>query len=677
MRLRQLQINISTVDGPYGATVPFPDGLVVIWADNSMGKSTCARAILVALGMEAMLTTSQQELPLPPAMTAKLDGGTLEHTVLESEVWLEIENSTGKRVAVQRTVKGSRDKNLITVHDGPALTKPGTYPTADYFVNRSGGATRPVGFHWFLANFLGWDLPTVQTYEGNEVPLYLQCILPYVMTEQTRGWSSLQPPVPTQFRIRDVHKRAVEFLLGMDAHKIALARQELQLRKSRLETRWATQVRKLKEIAGAAGGVVHALPGEPTSMWPRQVPPSINVPEKKHWIGLAERIKQRLEKQRALEAQSIPQVSDAAESVKRELEEAESAVIGQQAVLSRLVDALASEEQEVARVQDRLAAIKEDIQRNKDARTLRKLGSRKESELDHGSCPVCHQSVADSLVPLAPGQAVMSLDENIEFLGEQSRTFEGVLEQSKRVVSARRLQVQAARTEIGQLRDRIRYLRQTLVSDDRSHSIAAVYERLELERDLKQDLRFSDSFAEAVTGFISLANDWKALQTAFGELPNDDLSAEDHRKLELWGSSIRQQLKEYGFRSVSFSEIELSPFTYRPEIEGFELQTTISASDLIRTIWAYQYGMLEVAREVPTNHPGMLIFDEPRQQSTRDVSFVALLKRASHASTFGQQVIFFTSEEKNRLKKHLVNLNHNLREIDGRVIKKLVRAPSD
>jgi len=670
MRLRQLKINISTVDGPYGATMPFPDGLVVIWADNSMGKSTCARAILVALGMEAMLTTSQQELPLPPAMTAKLDGGTLEYAVLESEVWLEIENSAGKRVAVQRTVKGGRDKNLITVHDGPALTRPGAYPTADYFVNRSGGATRSVGFHWFLSNFLGWSLPAVQTYDGNEVPLYLQCILPFVMTEQTRGWSSIQPPVPTQFRIRDVHKRVVEFLLGMDAHKIALARQELQLRKARLETQWSIQVRQLKEIATAAGGVVHAPPGEPASAWPPQVPPSINVPEQKRWIGLSERIKQRLEKKQALEEQSIPRVSDVAESVKQELVEVESAVIDQQAVLSRLIDALASEEQEVARVRERLAAIKEDIQRNKDARTLRNLGSRKDSELNHGSCPVCHQRVADSLVPLAPGQAVMSLDENIKFLQEQSRTFEGVLEQGKRVVSARRLQVQAARDEIGQLRERVRHLRHTLVSDDRSPSVAAVYERVELERNLQQDLRFSNSFAEAASGFVTLANDWRVLQTSFEELPKDDLSAGDRRKLELWGDSIRQQLKEYGFRSVSWSEIELSPFTYRPEIEGFELQTTISASDLIRTIWAYQSGLLEVARVTETNHPGMLVFDEPRQQSTRDVSFAALLERASQASACGQQVIFFTSEEKKRLKEHLSDLSHTLHEIDGRVIKK-------
>lgn len=673
MRLRQLQINISTTDGPYGTTVLFPDGLVVFWADNSMGKSTCARAILVALGMEAMLTTSQQELPLPPAMTSKLDGGANEYTVLESEVWIEIENFEGRRITVQRTVKGSRDKNLITLHDGPALTEPGAYPTTDYFVNRSGGATRPVGFHWFLANFLGWELPAVQTYEGNEVPLYLQCILPFVMTEQTRGWSSIQPPVPTQFRIRDVHKRAVEFLLGMDAHKIALARQELQLRKTRLEARWATQIRQLKEIAKAAGGVVHALPGEPTSSWPLQVPPSINVPEQNRWVGLTERIRQRLEKKQALEEQNIPQVSDAAESVKHELVEAESTVVAQQAILSRLLDALASEEQEVARVQERLSAIKEDIQRNKDSRTLRTLGSRKESELDHGSCPVCHQPVTDSLVPFAPGQVVMTLDENIEFLGEQSRTFEGILEQSKRVVSARQLQVQAARAEIGQLRERVRHLRQTLVADERGPSIAAVYERVELERDLKQDLQFNDSFSDAITGFANLAEEWKTLQTALEELPKNDLSAEDNRKLELWGNSIREQLDEYGFRSVSSSKVELSPFTYRPEIEGFELQTTISASDLIRTIWAYQSGMLEVARAASTNHPGMLIFDEPRQQSTRDVSFVALLRRASQASKFGQQVIFFTSEEKTRLKEHLVNLDHSLCEIDGRVIKSLRR----
>lgn len=177
--------------------------------------------------------------------------------------------------------------------------------------------------------------------------------------------------------------------------------------------------------------------------------------------------------------------------------------------------------------------------------------------------------------------------------------------------------------------------------------------------------------ALTIGAFAGLAGEWRKLQGDISSLPSDDLSESDRRKLKLWGNSLRMQLKDYGFRSLSADQIELSPDTYRPEHEGFDLQTTISASDLIRTIWAYLSGLLEVAREETINHPGCLLFDEPRQQSTRDVSFAALLERAAASADFGQQVVFFTSENLVRLKEHMVFLNHTLREIDGRVIKKM------
>ena len=62
MKLRRLVIRVQTSDGTYGNDIEFPDGLVVVWADNSMGKSTCVKAILIALGMEAMLTTSRSDV---------------------------------------------------------------------------------------------------------------------------------------------------------------------------------------------------------------------------------------------------------------------------------------------------------------------------------------------------------------------------------------------------------------------------------------------------------------------------------------------------------------------------------------------------------------------------------------------------------------------------------------
>lgn len=671
MRLRQLRIVVGTTDGTYGTELNFPDGLVVIRAENSMGKSTCARSILVALGMEAMLTTSQQDLPLTPAMTVKLDGGTGSHPVIESDIWLEIENNHGRRVAIHRTVKGKRDKNLITVHMGPALTNPGHYAYEDFFVNRGGSATRSAGFHLFLANFLGWELPAVQRYDGTEVPLYLQCVLPFFMTEQTRGWSSVLPPVPTHFQIRDAHKRAVELLLGMDAHKIALARQELQLRKTRLESRWSIQIRQLRELAVAARGVLTCAPESPTATWPPQVLPFINVPQGKSWTSLTDRIQALKVRKAALEKIEIPSTASSLESVRMELADAESCVVSEQAVLSRLIGEHSAEEQEVARVEQRLAAIKEDIKQNQDARTLRQFGSRKQSSLAQGSCPVCHQSVADALVFLAPDQHVMSLDENIQFLQEQSRTFQGVLEQARKVAAARKLQVEVSRAAISKLRERVQQLRQTLISDGRAPSLAAVYERVELEGDLKQDLRFQQGFEEATSAFKGLAMEWRAIELGIEGLPDDDLSESDRGKLRLWQRSIREQLKEYGFKSLDAEELEVSAHTYRPEVEGFELQTSISASDLIRTIWAYQNGMLEVARVAETNHPGMVLFDEPRQQSSSDVSFVQLLKRVSSAIKFGQQVILFTSEERERLDQHLSDLPHHIERIEGRVLQKI------
>src|SRR5205823_4813937 len=134
--------------------------------------------------------------------------------VIESEVLLEIENQDSQRIVVQRTLKGTRDKNLITVHEGPALTSPGSFRSRDFFVNRAGGASRESGFHYYLARFFSWNLPTIQTYDGHEYPLYLQCVAPYFMVEQTRGWSTVQPPLPTHFRIREPNKRTVEFLLN-------------------------------------------------------------------------------------------------------------------------------------------------------------------------------------------------------------------------------------------------------------------------------------------------------------------------------------------------------------------------------------------------------------------------------------------------------------------------------
>jgi hypothetical protein len=691
MKFRRLHLRIQTTGGPYGASLEFGDGLVVVWADNSMGKSTCARSMLIALGMEAMLTYSRTELPLPPAVTNRLDSDHGELAVLESEVFLEIENSLGQRIVTQRTIKGQKDKNLITVHYGPVLSQHGATATSrDYFVNLQGSATREHGFHYFLTEFLGWTLPVVQSFDGSERPLYLQCIFPYFVVEQTRGWSTLQPPIPTHFRIRDVHKRVVEFLLDLDAHRVALKRQELLLDKSRIETEWRAKIAQSTDIAEMASATIQSLPRQPVASWPPQVPPGLVVPAGAKWVPLAERLQAKKTELAELVEQEIPRVHEIASVAEAELVVAEQDTREKEILLSRLLDVLEGEQEEVKRLEHRIAAIAEDIQRHKDVKTLQALGSRQGSQLDAGHCPVCHQAVQDSLLPLDSDQVVMSLDDNIQFLTEQKRTFELVFQNAKRAADARTVQCRSLNQELTSLRERVRGLRQTLVSDARLPSVAAIRNRLELESAIKRDELHLAQFTRSLRSFETLSAEWHRCQSQLEGLPREDATNRDRQRIQAWTVVVRDQLSQYGFRSFSPSEVGLSTDSYRPEHEGFDLQAdvsseqangsagsttatqlqnSISASDLIRTIWAYLAGMLELARSGGTNHPGCILFDEPRQQSTRDVSFSELLRRASTSIEHGQQVIFFTSENLDRLRGHLAQLPHSLSTFDGRVIK--------
>lgn len=630
-----------------------------------------------------MLTTNLAELPLPPAVMTRLESADGEHDVIESEVFLEIENAAGRSIVTQRKLKGAVDKNLIRVHYGPVLSQPSFAAlTEDFAVNLAGTAQRDFGFHRFLASFLSWELPSVSDFDGSERPLYLQCLFPYFVVEQTRGWSTVQPPLPTHFRIRDVHKRAVEFLLRLDANRLALRRQEIFLQKARVETEWSSRFQQVNDFVDSAAGSVQSLPKTPTSTWPPEISPSFVVPSGKSWIGLAQRLADNRSRYDELMQQELPRVHDIVTNAQNELDKAERELREKQALLARLLDALEMEQDEVKRVDRRLKAIDEDIQRNKDSRTVQKLRSDHGSTLSAGICPICHQAVHDSLIELGPDQGVMTVEQNIEFLTEQRRTFQLVLENSRRIEQARGQQTRSTNEEISLLRNRIRSLRQTLTSDERLPSAAAIRDRLELEASIQQDEQRLKGFHKLIDSFDAMSARWRQIQKELLSLPANDTSQSDRDKLEKWSGLIRQQLIQYGFRSFPADRVSVSTDTYRPIDQGFDvqtrigmeaekntsLQTSVSASDLIRTIWSYLNGMLELARSTSSNHPGCMIFDEPRQHSMRDVSFTELLRRGSESRAANQQVIFFTSETLDRLKVRLERIPHELIELHGRVL---------
>ena len=151
-------------------------------------------------------------------------------------------------------------------------------------------------------------------------------------------------------------------------------------------------------------------------------------------------------------------------------------------------------------------------------------------------------------------------------------------------------------------------------------------------------------------------------------MPSPALTAEDERRLEFLQAAFLDELRLYRPESVPLEDLGISRDSVLPAAGNVDLGFQISASDSIRLIWAYLLGLLETSRSVPTPHPGLVIFDEPKQQSAAERSLERLLKRAADARAYGQQVLFATSEPRDRLDAMLEDLDVQYKPIDGRFL---------
>jgi hypothetical protein len=257
------------------------------------------------------------------------------------------------------------------------------------------------------------------------------------------------------------------------------------------------------------------------------------------------------------------------------------------------------------------------------------------------------------------------------FIQNQLNTFTHLRDNSAGFVAKKTAELATSRTEMDELRNEIRALRQTLVAPNNAPSVEAIRQRLGLEGKVQALEKAIQEFSESMESFEDLANNWKTLLDRRRALPSDGRSIEDKAKLGRLGELLREQLVDFGFSSLRPETLEISRDTYRPTREGFDLGFDLSASDNIRTIWAYLEGLLELASEKRLNHLGLLLFDEPRQQEAAEVSLERLLKRAASSRERGQQVIFATSEPLASIERMTQGLSPTVVSFEGRVIKKI------
>ena len=655
LRLRRLRLIAQTDEGPYGVNIPFHDGLTVLRARNSRGKSTCVQAIVYALGLEAMLTT-RHEVPLPHAMTDRLNSGSGELAVRESWVTLEVENGDGEVMTTQRWAKSdSYDINLIRTWQGPALSHPdGGYEQRDTFARRPGAARAEAGFLNVLENFLGWRLP-VFPIDGREARLYPEMVFPLFFVEQKRGWSAIQAQMPPYPGVPEPRQRAIEFTLALDVYERSARRRELNAAAAQLTEDWKRLIAEFRARLEGTGVTIRGLPEEPQRSWPPDVPPAVLAAQLQGWRSLGEEraaLRARLDEL----SHPTPTAEQAASETAAALEEARDRVEVIGDALRQLDAQYTDDRRQAAALRERLAALDEDIRQSSDAATLVKLGGERGLSVLDGYCPTCHQEVRPSLVGELVGPA-MSAAENVTFLREQRSTFQLMLEEAERAVQASAERRSALRDRMRETQAQVRALREALIAPANAPSEAEISEKIVLRQRLQGYDRIEQALAELNVDLEAVAERYAQVRAELDDLPDQELSAADRDKLTLLERQLVDQLRSYGFSSLDPAEISISDLRYIPSREGYDLGFDLSASDWIRLIWAYLLALLEVAAQRQTNHPGLLVFDEPRQHDADPVSMAALLDRASRAAAARQQVIFATSESESSLNAMIEGLD--------------------
>ena len=611
LKIDRVRIEIQTEDGLYGVDEKFESGLNLLASeDNTCGKSSILEAIYYGLGFEEIVGGKGEKV-LTSVYKTYIEHDDKKLAVLESKIYLQISNGN-EVVTLYRVAKmQNRDSKLISVYHAEMDKIGEAILIEDTYVHMPNSAVNNQGFHQFLEKFMHLELPKVPATDGTQRKLYLQLIFSCMFIEQKHGWADLFSGMPI-LGIKDSKKRVLEFVMNLDTLSNEKKKEGLKSEETRIRREWELLVRD----------IINACTRETCDLVGIPIKPSVLTKIDLtgiHILKNKENIQDyiiKLKKEYSEIERIKPKVVDNFEDLQEELNETENDIVSYEADMKWLREHILQEKASIQVLNSNLEIINTDLRNNKDAARLRELGSELNCLTSKDICPVCHQHIPDSLLPVVEGINIMSIDENIRHLSAQKEMLEYAKEshiQNKKEMDEK---LQVLQGKIFTLRRLAKALRSDLYAVDDNLSEALVYKKIELQTKIDHLEGLIKYVEKQKESFENLSNKWKTYLQSKKELPQNKFSVVDYKKIKLLRNNFVFNLENYNYkRVIDKTEISISEDNYLPVIEQFDMKFDSSASDNIRGIWAYTVALLQVSMSKGGNHPGVLIFDEPVQHS--------------------------------------------------------------
>lgn len=617
LKINRLRIEVKTVEGLFGLDNKFDKKINFIASyKNTKGKSSSIEAIYYCLGLEELIG-GKGEKALKPVFRDKLIYENTEINVLETEFYLEIVGIDNIVRTIHRTsCKAYHSSNLIRVYHGDidGAIK-GTCTYEDTYVHLAGAASNKRGFHTLLEDMIGLKLPKVPSYDDVDRKLYLQIIFSAIFIEQKRGWAGLFATTPTYLRVRDPQKRAIEYLIGLESLDIEEKRQKCKDSEAYIKKEWELILSNINIILDKSMCEVENINSKPEILNKDIEFPIFKILDDGKRIYIKDYILQLEEKLERLESDSS--------CVGSNMSKLEIELYNKQDELLKLEDTLIEEKkqyiyekQNIKSLIESLEAIDLDLENNKDILKIKKLGSTKDWSINDNICPTCNQHIQDILIPQSNNIKVMSIEENIRHLEAQKNMIEFSIKSSKNNELIINSNIQLLEEKIVEYRRVLRSIKNDLYSIDGSISESIVREKILIKNTIEDLAKLIIEVNKLCEKIKILSIEWKDNLGIKNSLPESNFSENDKAKIKNLKDNFIKNLTLFGYKSISdTSKVEISEDKLMPVINGFDIRFDSSASDSVRVIWAFTLALMQTSMKLGGNHPRILIFDEPGQQS--------------------------------------------------------------
>lgn len=678
LHINALRLEINTTNGLYGTTISFDSGLNIIKADNTSGKSTLFQSIIYALGFEELIGM-KNERTMQSVLKDTVEDGDKKYQVLQSTVHLEIYN--GKQiVTIKRSVVNEKRKpQLVDVTFGALITLNEVGETKQMYLHDKGSATDEIyGFHSFLEEFLGWNLPNVIDNNGNKTKLYMPLIAPAFILEQKSGWSSFFATIP-YYGVKNAEERVIEFLLDLDVFQNEQAKISLNIDKRVLQEKWGIVFDDFQSLAQRGNAEVVGLESYPVIINDLSEI-YFRVLRKDKYLLIPDLIQDFTDEFNELNNQTEITVGENIERNQTRLTILNNGLLSLSLRQQQLADELLHEKEKFKQYIQQIKTVQEDLEKNKSAQKMLKLGADLPTHIASQICPTCGQTTNDSLLPAGVDQVPMQINDNINFLSSQLKMLETfVKSQRSKLIEKDRTNAEY-NDRLSQVRQEIRNLKRDLVSDERMPS----EELLERKINARRSVTFYIDLLEKVdllkNRLKKLSDEWDSIKRKEANLAGDFFSAEDRRKLQYMQDKFLDLLAKFNYQSKDRSAIKISTEKYLPVIEvklpnekqkSYDIRFDSSGSDHIRCMWAYYLALLLTSQKLEGNHPGLLMLDEPQQQSASTIDFHEFLKELS-SHTESQTLVFasFQNSQKD-FEEATSGLSFKRIDSNGKFIKKI------